>query len=110
MDDVISRQAAIDAMLGDKVQITDTIRALGGERDFEVLNYTCDRHAEIIKDLPPVQPKRGKWITEPIEDPEYCRCSECGYTNLVVEVFSFNGYNFCPNCGADMQGDKDGRS
>ena len=54
--DLISRQASIEAMLGDKVQITDTLRALGSERDFEVLNCTCDRHAEIIKALPPVQP------------------------------------------------------
>ena len=51
MDDLISRQAAIDAMLGDKVQITNVIRAIGNERDFEVLNCTCDRHAEIIKAL-----------------------------------------------------------
>ena len=61
--DCISRQAAIDAMLGDKVQITNVIRAIGNERDFEVLNCTCDRHAEIIKALPPVQ-------AEPLTDRE----------------------------------------
>jgi hypothetical protein len=55
MEELIRKQDAIDAMLGDKVEITNVIRAIGNERDFEVLNCTCDRHAEIIKALPPVQ-------------------------------------------------------
>ena len=50
-----------------------------------------------------VQPKRGQWMIEPTEEPEYCKCSECGYTNLIVEVFSLDGYHYCPNCGAKME-------
>ena len=51
--------------------------------------------------------KRGKWIELPkafdsLENP--CKCSICGH------VLSFmNGYqksNFCPNCGAEMNGGK----
>ena len=68
MDELIWKQDAIDAMLGDKVQITNVIRAIGNERDFEVLNCTCDRHAEIIKALPPVQPEM---TDEQFKD--YCR-------------------------------------
>lgn len=56
MDELIWKQDAIDAMLGDKVEITNVIRAIGNVRDFEVLNTTCDRHAEIIKALPTAQP------------------------------------------------------
>ncbi len=76
MDELIWKQDAIDAMLGDKVEITNVIRAIGNVRDFEVLNTTCDRHAEIIKALPTVQPETcegckhlGKWENE----------VECGY-------------------------------
>lgn len=50
-----------------------------------------------------IKPKRGHWIKEPTEEPEWCKCSECGYTNLIVEVFSLDGYHYCPNCGAKME-------
>ena len=76
--DVISRQDAIDAVLGDKVQITNVIRAIGNERDFEVLNCTCDRHAEIIKALPTVQPT-------------IIRCRDCKYS---IDVYN-DGDCYC---------------
>lgn len=52
MDDLIKRQDAIDAIMADKIEdglpvITDT-----QERDFEVFNSSCDRHAKILKELP----------------------------------------------------------
>lgn len=108
MNDSISRQAAIDAMLDDKVQITDAIRAIGGERDFEVLNYTCDRHAQIVKDLPPVLSKYGKWVWngDTLDWERLHYCSECKKyalrdTDGKYEVLS----DFCPHCGADMRGE-----
>ena len=60
-NNIIYRQDAINAMLKDKVPkgilfITDT-----AERDFEVFNNTCDRHAKIIEELPPAQLEL-KWI------------------------------------------------
>lgn len=57
---------------------------------------------EIIKALPSVQPERlkGKWIHQS----KFSRveCDQCG------KVFrnTFAPKNFCPNCGADMRGDK----
>jgi len=62
-----------------------------------------ERDVDIIKNLPSVQPKRGHWMIEPTKEPEWCKCSECGYTNLIVEVFSLDGYHYCPNCGAKME-------
>ena len=52
-----------------------------------------------------VERKRGKW-TRGWEhrngfDYAYETCSECGYK---VDVC---GYNYCPECGADMRGDSD---
>ena len=42
--------------------------------------------------------KKGKWIYTPTEPLGYI-CSECKEGCC--------RYNFCPNCGADMRGDKD---
>jgi predicted nucleic acid-binding Zn ribbon protein len=47
-------------------------------------------------------------MIEPTEEPEYCKCSECGYVNLIVEVFALDGYHYCPNCGAKMERNEDG--
>ena len=79
MPDLISRQAAIDAVR----------RVIGDNRSISV----CDA----IKQLPPIQPKRGRWIGK---YPVSSICSECGYliNDSKVKVFAF-----CPNCGAMME-------
>ena len=43
------------------------------------------------EDVQPVKHGRWKWS-------EGGQCSECGFHN------SNFGYNYCPNCGADMRG------
>lgn len=47
-----------------------------------------------------VERKRGEWILQDDEDSTLLvyRCSECN------EAGAFT--NFCPNCGADMRGEK----
>lgn len=55
----------------------------------------------------PVQ--REKWIV--IEDEEwaggaYCKCSNCGYGFSMGAHFEPDEWNFCPNCGAKMDGDR----
>lgn len=40
------------------------------------------------------QPKQGHWIGETI-------CSNCNYTKGIAWKF-----NYCPECGIDMRGDK----
>ena len=49
---------------------------------------------------------RGKWDDQSVE--AYRRCSECG---CYIEcnnpfLFGIGKCNFCPNCGADMRGEK----
>ena len=44
----------------------------------------------------------GRWI----EEHDYLKCSECGVMvkrNFVF--FDIGDWNFCPNCGARMDGD-----
>ena len=109
MDDLISRQQAIDAIVqctncGDE----DTLREY-------VLKHSLDNGwtggileaLDAVKDLPPAQPepKEGHWI---LYDKRFSwrtwyKCSECG------NYLDFSGVNggrvephFCPNCGAKM--------
>ena len=81
MNDLISRQQAIDAInvLHDK------------------LNAWLDCAVDAVMALPSAQPerKKGKWILRTFN----IRCSNCD------KVFSDNLYpaNYCPNCGARME-------
>ena len=87
MDDLISRQAAIDA-------VSNMLRrkfGIGGDL------------AEItLAELPSAQPerKRGKW--KPYRCDMY-ECSECGYIYTELTDRHRCGANYCPNCGADMR-------
>ena len=47
------------------------------------------------------EPKQGEWIET--DSPYIWKCSECP---CEVVGNSLEQYNFCPNCGADMRGDK----
>lgn len=47
---------------------------------------------------------KGEWIF-PYGDKKYKRCSACGKTFYSIPATS----NFCPNCGADMRGDNNGK-
>ena len=95
MDDMISRQAAIDAVrtyYDDEYALADSIE-------------------ELIEKLPSAQPERmrGTWIIKDNPGTGWYRvtCSECGedvastapwfYPNAKVT------WDYCPNCGADMR-------
>ena len=82
MDDLISRQAAIDA-----------VSAACWE-----LRGVFERCEEALKALPSARPeqKKGKWI----DTRDYCgefMCSNCHETNIN------NFYKYCPYCGAEMK-------
>lgn len=57
-------------------------------------------------DVAPV--KHGRWIDDKVSF--YLGCSECGcFLEYAVDTFIDNGdhYNYCPNCGARMDGGAD---
>lgn len=69
----------------------------------------------ILKEAPTIEPKQGEWIpkemwTEGVGMGEqygrYYECSEC-HREYRGDMESC--YNFCPNCGARMEGADDGR-
>ena len=90
MDDLISRQAAIDCEY--QVKIINDI-------EYVMLSEVQMK----MRKLPSAEPerKKGTWIHQT----KFGRieCDQCGkvYRN------SFTQKNFCPNCGADMRGKDD---
>ena len=101
MDDAISKQQAIDAIgeKSDEIYKTKQKGATYPHDDF----FQGMAYAEnVVKQLPPIQPKRGKWIEiEAFDDSRYVKCDQC----KTVQVFYYGkrNTNFCPNCGADMR-------
>ena len=94
-DDLISRQAAIDAIVqctncGDE----DTLRAYVSEHNLDD-GWTGGilEALDAVKDLPPAQPERkqGEWT----DGYRWQRCSLCKQTGK-------KSWNYCPNCGAKM--------
>jgi len=108
-DDLISRQAAIEVLSLDKELLSralDDMDVVGTDRE----KYSwglglIESYISDMKDLPSAQPKRkkGQWCEHySHEDGERdgVQCSECG------THYYFGGQlmNFCPNCGARMDG------
>ena len=98
MNDLISRQAAID--------VADAVWSVTGDKN---VAKVWDQ----IKDLPSAQPerKKGKWI---YGEDEYgidgYHCDKCGffvpwdYAHTFINYIE--DYNFCPYCGAEMDEEK----
>ena len=88
MSDLISRQAAIEALdkRFDSIPMNQTTEILLLRKD--------------LRELPSAQPERmrGKWIDD--GDPFMWECGCCGY-----RVKRYNNTRYCPNCGADMRED-----
>lgn len=103
MDDLISRQGAIDALNKEIIKrrlLDDVNDGMLDEFDTEA----------ILKNLPSAQQeqKKGKWI----------ECERVGYTQFHPDYSSFYSVfrctsclkanykkeKYCPNCGAEMEG------
>ena len=107
MSELISREQAIDA-------VRATLLAWS-----YMPEWRDNKIIEAIKRLPPIQPKRGKWIEDKgqqtlmrdfIERGEAWRvCSVCGAGHMIGHKYATDKayhdrhHNFCPNCGARME-------
>jgi len=101
MDDLISRQAAIDA-LGDEPEVWS------GKDEYEQgLNNQWHYDVNALKAVPSAE-RHGKWIidrkfgNDVMSNEQMVICSVCG------KGIFFGKQNYCPNCGAKMdEVDKD---
>jgi len=91
MDDLISRQAAIDAI--------HNLYAIHGSEG----SWIDQKDAfKALNSLPPAKPEphEGYWIEGGIyRDVIECNCSECGQLMTTAATVRMN---YCPNCGAKM--------
>lgn len=54
---------------------------------------------DVVKVFVPV--RHGRWI----EDHDYLKCAECGVmVKWDFTFFDIGNWNYCPNCGAKMDG------
>ena len=101
MSDLISRQAAIDAICEHG---TDLER-----RGITVLAVVNHKQVtiDLLEHLPSVEVepvKRGKWIYDNQFHWYRASCSECGYKRVTdIKAEKWNGWKYCPNCGAKME-------
>lgn len=101
MDDLISRQAAINEL---------DHAAWGKEWDKALAKA-------MLESLPSAQPerKKGKWeerevsSEKVIDEWQSARCSVCGKYHTTPYMYYFDNFSFCPNCGADMRGENNGK-
>lgn len=99
MGDLISRQAALDAI--------NHICPVDTEYDCTLLDRVDVRY--VLSELPSAQPERpkGEWIH--IRDEEdgnaLYECSVCHKGEVHVPIVEVS---YCWNCGADMRGEQDG--
>ena len=82
MDELISRQEALD--LWDKYHPYIATKAMEYDRKLRALQTAQSER------------KKGRWI----DRGRISQCSEC-------ERFCMIETSFCPNCGADMRGERD---
>lgn len=106
MDDTISRQAAIDGFAKaarEKFSLSDEFgHYLEGLGDAD----------EVVRALPPAQPKNGKWEEIKVFPAseiqlQSARCSACKRYHTTPYLYNYTHYNFCPHCGARMVNEDD---
>ena len=90
MNDLISRKALLAEY--DRVHVGEP----GGAR-------------KLIADAPTIEEDHGYWIGRQLDNfRKYeVKCSECGWTGIenYDSYVDPSDFNFCPNCGARMDGD-----
>jgi hypothetical protein len=104
MDDLISRQEAIDAL--DVLCQEHRYKMPGKGETYSQYNEAwqdaLDRAEGAIFNLPPAEPKRGKWIYH-IDDlfpaESTMECNQCHAEQPLI-----CDDEFCPKCGAKMEG------
>ena len=101
MSDLIDRQAVIDLLKQMR-------------KDGDMVPWEGKAVFARIRKLPTIQPERnkGEWLPDNNNDYEMRFVCSCCKESEVVPTIGFTKYkplwDFCPNCGADMRGEKDG--
>ena len=111
MDKLISQQAAIDKIKKRLFETAFNNVGIKQNIDETLVDVAENRLGNWVDELPSAQSEhKGRWI--PDDSELGIKCNKCGksfseYINAGTGyVFLMEIPNFCPNCGADMRGDK----
>ena len=98
--DCISRQSAIEVIERARAHIGHNMERAVGRVFLEML----DDVGLSISKLPPIQPKRGRWIKLDMHrGMADHKCTACEQECYVPTCMGEPMYAFCPNCGAKME-------
>ena len=87
-----------EALIGDLTAAMDH-RGMG-----QVIGQTLIRYVKRQPAADVVPVVHGRWI----EDHDYLKCPECGVmVKWDFTFFDIGNWNYCPNCGAKMDGGAD---
>ena len=103
MSDLISRQAAIEAIWKPIIKPNEMI--------FDALKQAQQNEIETLPSVE-LERKTGKWKERSVGDVkntgiEYVQsanCTSCGKYHTTPYMYYFKTYKFCPYCGAKMEG------
>ena len=103
MSDYIRREDAIEALDFEIVHMTAYRNGKSEGNLFDQYNKGLEDGIKALKALPSADPERkvGEWYHDGSQWNNWI-CSECEY----MWLFRKEEANFCPNCGADMRGDR----
>ena len=74
-----------------------------GRKSMETVEKALDEFIE-VKQLPPIQPKRGRWIKLDMHrGMADHKCTACKQECYVPTCMGEPMYAYCPNCGAKME-------
>lgn len=100
--DCISRQQAIEAVEFGITYVRSINTVTGEVKElFQESNDELRKAVERVRQLSPIQPKRGKWVYQI----GMIKCDQC--LRAIRRIDHDGLLNFCPNCGADMRGEKE---
>lgn len=94
----------MDANMGDLINRTEAISNLRKWLNFPDYNkgerniIACA--IAMLEEMPSAE-RKGEWVKSHVPESVLAECSVCGYDCGAYSM------NFCPNCGADMRGEKD---
>lgn len=103
---LIDKEAALaemDYLISAKKLVEDILEARGIEIE------TVPKLIRFIKAQPRQEKKRGRWIQHKAEGWEgggVTRCNYCNYGYAWGAFFEVENFNYCPNCGAHMEGEQ----
>lgn len=92
MNELIDRQAAIDALCG--MRLSDD----RSDDEKGVFQLSLTLAVGVLRELPSAHPKKGKWIYQM----GMIKCDQC--LRAIRRIDHDGLLNFCPNCGARMGG------